>query len=86
MFCCKEAARLLSEALDHKLTFSQRAGLQFHLFLCRFCRYFDRDLHRFEAALRSYSQEIDADAAPGQTVLQPEARQRILQAMERESS
>ncbi len=85
MFCCKEAARLLSESLDHKLTFWQRAGLQFHMFLCRFCRHFSRDLHRFDAALRTYSQQIDANGVLEQVALGPEARQRILRAIENES-
>ena len=84
MFCCKEATRLLSEALDRKLTFWQRVSLQFHLLLCRFCRHFDRDLHRFDAALRRYSQQIDADAALVEAILPPEARRRILQALEKE--
>ncbi len=86
MFCCKEAARLLSESLDRKLTFWQRASLRFHLLLCRFCRYFEGDLRRFDVALRRYSQQIDADAALGEAILPPEARRRILQALEKEGS
>jgi hypothetical protein len=85
MFCCEEAARLISESLDRKLTFWQRVGLQFHLLICRFCRHFDHDLHRFDTALRTYSQQINADKALPQVTLRPEARQRILQAIENES-
>jgi hypothetical protein len=85
MFCCKEAARLLSESLDHKLALWQRVSLQFHLFICRFCRHFSHDLHRFDAALRTYSRKIDANNALEQVALRPEARQRILQAIENES-
>ena len=84
MFCCKEAARLLSESLDRKLTFWQRLSLRLHVFICRFCRHFQRDLNRFDAALQRYSERIDADAALSQASLRPEARQRILRAMERE--
>lgn len=85
MFSCKEASRLLSESLEHKLTFWQLVSLRLHLFICRFCRHFDHDLHRFDAALRTYSQHIDADATFAQITLRPETRQRILQAMEKNS-
>jgi hypothetical protein len=84
MFCCKKAALLLSESLDHELTFWQRVNLRFHLIICRFCRLFQRDMKRFDAALRRYSQRIEADAALVQIALPPEARQRILQAMQNE--
>ncbi|MGO9109775.1 MAG: zf-HC2 domain-containing protein [Thermoguttaceae bacterium] len=86
MFCCKKAARLLSESLDRKLTFWQRVRLRFHLSLCGFCRHFDHDLHLFDAALRRYSQRIDADAALEQAAMRPEARERILLAMKKERS
>ena len=84
MFCCKEAARLISESLDHRLTFWQRAGLQFHLLICRFCRHFNHDLHLFDTVLRTYSRQIDANEELLQAALRPEARQRILQAIEQE--
>ena len=83
-FSCKQAARLLSESYDRKLTFWERMRLRFHLVICRFCRGFSRHLHLFEAAVRIYSQKIDSDTAAPQATLQPEARNRILRAMESE--
>jgi hypothetical protein len=85
MFCCKKAAQLLSESLDHRLTLWQRVNLRIHLAICRFCRHFDQDLHRFDAALRVYSEKIDAGTALAHSGLSHDARQRILTAMEKES-
>jgi hypothetical protein len=82
MFSCRQAARLLSESYDRKLTFWERMRLRFHLVICWFCRGFARDLHLFEAAVRIYSQKIDSDTVAPQATLQPEARDRILRAME----
>jgi hypothetical protein len=82
MFSCKQAARLLSELYDRKLTLRERMRLRFHLVICRFCRGFARDLHLFEAAVRIYSQKIDSDTVAPQATLHPEARQRILHATE----
>ena len=83
MFSCREAARLISESRDHRLTLVQRASLTIHLVLCRFCRRFFSDWKRLGKALRSYSQRVEADSVLPQTDLRPEARQRILQAIER---
>jgi hypothetical protein len=84
MFCCKKAARLLSESFDRKLSLWERVSLRVHVVICRFCRCFHQDMQRFDDALRKYSQEIDADRGLTDVSLQPEARQRILQAMEKE--
>ena len=81
MFSCKEASRLVSESLDRKLTFWERMGLGFHLVICRFCLRFARDMQRLRAAMQNYSQQIESDDASKAT-LRPEARRRILQAIE----
>jgi hypothetical protein len=86
MFSCKKAARLLSESLDHKLSLWQRISLRIHLAICGLCRHFHKDMHRFDAALQKYAQQIDAGAALSEFGLRPEARQRILQAMEEEKT
>lgn len=37
MLSCKEATRLVSENLDHKLSFWRRLGLRLHVTICRGC-------------------------------------------------
>ncbi len=85
MFSCKKAAQLLSESLDRKLTFWQRARLRVHLVICRMCAGFARDMQRLDAAMQKYAQQIESDSTAKAT-LRPEARLRILQAIKNESN
>lgn len=83
MLTCKDASRLVSEALERKLGFREWLGLRFHLLLCEACRRFERQmvaLHRVlrELARRAASGEIDPIPAEAFT---PERRERIRKAL-----
>ena len=41
---CRQASRLQSEALDHKLPVLQRVGLRIHLLLCKWCRRYGKQI------------------------------------------
>ncbi len=41
---CKEASRLISQAMDERLSFGQRVKLRLHLVLCDACRNFSGNL------------------------------------------
>ena len=56
---CKEASRLLSLDLDHKLTFAQRASLRLHLTLCDACTRVKAQFEFIRRALASYSKTDD---------------------------
>jgi hypothetical protein len=56
---CKEASRLLSEELDGKLTFAQRASLRLHLTLCDACTRVRAQFKFIRRALSSYSSPDD---------------------------
>jgi hypothetical protein len=56
---CKEASRLLSLDLDHKLTFAQRASLRLHLTLCDACTQVKAQFDFIRRALASYSAPDD---------------------------
>jgi hypothetical protein len=85
MFSCKQAARLLSESRDRRLSIGERLRLTFHLGICRFCRRFAADWTRFHAALRAYSRRLESDPAPDGISLPAEARLRILRALKGET-
>ena len=51
---CKEASRLISQAMDLKLTFTQRAALRVHLSACEACTRFGAQLATLRAAMRKY--------------------------------
>jgi len=73
---CKAAARLQSEALDHRLTFRQRVGLRFHLMLCKWCRRYGKQIMFVRNAAKAHPDEM-ATAVPER--LSEAARERIRQ-------
>jgi len=71
---CKTAARLQSEALDHKLTFRQHLGLRIHLVLCKWCSRYGKQIAFVHNGTPSHSDEV-TKAVPQQ--LSDAARERI---------
>lgn len=51
---CKEASRLISQSMDHKLTIAQRSVLRLHLSVCEACTRFGAQLNTLRAAMRKY--------------------------------
>ena len=51
---CKEASRLISQAMDLKLTLAQRAALRVHLSACEACARFGAQLSVLRSAMRKY--------------------------------
>ncbi len=54
MISCKEASRLMSEGLDKKLGFAQRAQLQLHLLMCTSCSRVKHQLAFLRRAAQRY--------------------------------
>jgi Putative zinc-finger len=52
---CKEASRLLSLALDRRLTLGERTALRLHLALCDGCTRLKTQFEFLRRALASYS-------------------------------
>ena len=75
MYNCKEVTRIVSESLDRKLPLHQRMGIRVHLFMCKFCSRYRRQLLILREAMRLQTR-YDEDAAPPIT-LPSEARERI---------
>src|SRR5437773_5814364 len=73
---CKEATRLQSAALDHKLPFRQRFGLRVHLLLCKWCRRYGKQITFLRNAAHEHPDEM---AEPVPQKLSDEARDRIKQ-------
>jgi hypothetical protein len=71
---CKEAARLQSAALDRKLTPLEMFGLRCHLFLCKWCARYGRQIRFLRAAAHDQGQDDRLAPPPG---LSLEARTRI---------
>lgn len=63
MMNCRQAARLLSEAMDRPLTRGERLALRLHTLLCSGCRNYRRQLAFLRQACR---RRATGDATPEQ--------------------
>ena len=75
IYSCREVSRLVSESLDRKLTLKERIGLRIHLFICEFCRRYEKQiafLHRvlhmeYDPALLCCPDDADKARLPDET-------------------
>ena len=79
MLNCAQASRLVSEALDHPLTWKQRFALQFHLALCGACRRFAVQMRWLQVAGSRLSGHAGLEVANDS--LSNDARERIRAAL-----
>ena len=54
MKSCREVHRLVIEAQDRKLGFSERLSMRVHLILCAACRRFDAQMDLLRQAIRRF--------------------------------
>lgn len=78
---CRQASRLQSEALDHKLPFLQRVGLRIHLLLCKWCRRYGKQIRFLRDAAHEHPDEL---VAPARQKLPDAARERMKQRLRAE--
>ena len=81
MLSCKEVTRLISEAMDRKLPFGQRMAVRLHLFMCRFCSRYRRQMVWMRETMHHYLEEIEPSEPLLSASLSPEAREKIKQAL-----
>jgi hypothetical protein len=81
MVSCKRAGELLSVSLETKLTPCQRLALAVHLWGCRWCRRFRRQLWLVEQACRGWARSERTAETAGGAALPGEARERIRRAL-----
>ncbi|MCB9850340.1 MAG: zf-HC2 domain-containing protein [Phycisphaerales bacterium] len=77
---CRDIAALASRAQDERLTWSERFALRTHLFYCKACRRYRRQLaliRKVLAGAAGASDDAEPVAAPITVTLTPEARTRI---------
>lgn len=79
MITCKEATHLVSQRLDRSLSRRERIALRFHVWLCRNCRRFERQLQFLRNTLRRGLQE---GQLPINKPLSSEGKNRIRQALQ----
>lgn len=60
---CRKATRLLSEAQDRELTFTERSALKIHTLICSGCRNFGRQVHSLRRISRAYTRGAADESA-----------------------
>jgi len=78
---CRQASRLQSEALDHKLPILQRIGLRIHLFLCKWCRRYEKQIRFLRDAAHEHPNEL---VEPAHQNLPDAAREQMKQRLRAE--
>lgn len=82
MLSCKEVTELVSQSIERRLSLRERLQLRMHLFVCKACSQFKRQMEFLHAAAKAYAQR--GISAARQWVLSNTARERIRVAIQRE--
>jgi len=75
MLSCKQASQLVSQGLDKKLSTRELIALKFHLFLCKYCSRFNRQLKNLHVVISNMGKQVEDDA---NITLPPETKKRIM--------
>lgn len=79
MLTCRETTSLISQSLDAKLSLRQRIAVRIHLFMCRFCSRFKKQLY----FIRDATEWFNIDDNEGEDIqrldesLTPESREKL---------
>ncbi len=82
MLHCKEVSKLVSQSLDHKLSWWQRVNLWMHLSMCKFCWGFRKDITHLHEEIRHCANESVDDEADSKDKLPEETRKRLKQLLD----
>jgi len=72
---CKDIYPLISEEMDHSLSFSRRARLKMHLALCTLCHVYSRQLQTLRNLARNLGKE-NSQAIEKKT-LSPDTKEKL---------
>lgn len=72
-FSCKKIAKLISDSQDQTLPWQSRLVMRMHLFVCKYCSRFERQINHIQEML----QQSSIDDLQSQQELSIEAKQRI---------
>jgi len=75
MYNCKEVTQMVSESLDRKLPLRQRMGIRLHLFMCKLCSRFRKQMLILREAVRLQDRYVEDAKHP--LTLNPDTREHI---------
>jgi hypothetical protein len=77
MLSCKDVTQLISQSMDTSLPIGKRIGVRIHLFLCRFCQRYEKQLLFIRETMQHLVAAEGASEGPPVEGLSEEARERI---------
>ena len=77
---CEDTSPLISEMMDHRVSFSKRLQIKIHLAMCAVCRYYKQQL----AVIRNLSRNLGREDFPLNTneTLPSESKEKIKKLIE----
>lgn len=81
MLNCKQTSQLVSQSLDRRLTWQERFAVKVHLWICKYCRRFSRQLLAVRLGLRRMTKSIEENT---DLQMPSESKVRIAKALESE--
>lgn len=84
MLSCRDVSQLVSESMDRKLSLSQNIEITMHLFMCKFCSRFKKQVLSIRQACRDHADLIGEGAEQG--ALCTEAKERIRRLLQKGGS
>lgn len=79
---CEEAVELVSQGLDHRLSFGQRSALRLHLVVCKACRTYRKQITLIRCVLSTFYDTDEPSEGAAIPRLSSEARRRIAGALD----
>ena len=79
MYTCKEVTQMVSESLDRKLPLHQRMGIRLHLFMCKLCSRFRKQMLILREAMHLQDRYVEDANHP--LTLNLDTRERIKHAL-----
>ncbi|MBN1515559.1 hypothetical protein JXA32_03210 [Candidatus Sumerlaeota bacterium] len=77
MMNCKQAAELVSQALDRKLSLFQRIALWFHSRQCLLCRRYENQTNQLAMLVARYMEAVQSFDPPSEQRLSPEFKEQL---------
>lgn len=75
---CKHATRLISQSMERPLTRGEKISLGLHLFVCKWCRRYQKQLRLIQGIIREFA---SIEATHAGTRMPESARRRIEEAI-----
>ena len=84
MTSCKQAARLASLSFERKLTFREFLTMRLHLFLCKTCTFYMRQITALRRIFLRHEEVLDNTPPAADECLTPTAKQRMKELIEKQ--